>query len=211
MKSLPQRCLMLVTEPGERLVSIVAQAVEGGVDIVHWRDKRKSIGKRSRFLSDLGAVTKDRAILIANGDWEANVRAGARHIHLPEQSAPVGVVRFRAGNGARIGKSVHSVAAARQAERDGADYLVAGTIFASPSHPEVEPAGLDVLRQICAAVSLPVLAIGGVTVENVGDCIAAGAAGVAVLSPLMRADDPCAIAQQYRAALDAAWEEHRCN
>ncbi len=202
---------MLVTEPGERLVSVVTQAVDGGVDIVQWRDKRKSIGKRSRFLSDLGAVTKDRAILITNGDWEANFRAGARHIHLPEQSAPVGVVRFRAGSGARIGKSVHSVAAAQQAERDGADYLVAGTIFASSSHPEIEPAGLDFLRQVCAAVAIPVLAIGGVTPENLGDCMEAGAAGVAVLSPIMRADDPRAVAQQYRAALDGAWEKHRCN
>lgn len=202
---------MLVTEPGERLASIVAQAVDGGVDVVQWRDKRRSIGKRSRFLRDLGAVTKERALLIANGDWDANLRAGARHIHLPEQSVPIGVVRFRAGNGAIIGKSAHSVAAAQQAERDGADYVLAGTIFASQSHPEIEPAGLDFLRQACAAVTVPVIAIGGIAIANVGDCLGAGAKGVAVLSPIMRADEPRGVVQQYRAALDAAWEKHRCN
>jgi thiamine-phosphate pyrophosphorylase len=211
MKGLPERCLMLVTEPGERLIEIVGQAVDGGVDIVQWRDKRVSIGKRNKYLGSLSAVTKDRAVLVANGDWGANIRAGARAIHLPELSAPIGVIRFRVGNGALVGKSVHSVAAAQQAERDGADYLIAGTIFASPSHPEITPSGVEFLRQACEAVSIPVLAIGGVTPENVSKCIEAGAAGVAVLSPIMRVDDPCAVARQYRAALDAAWEKKQCN
>jgi thiamine-phosphate pyrophosphorylase len=202
---------MLVTEPIDKLTSIVSQAVEGGVDIVQWRDKRASIGKRAGILKSLGAATDGRAILMANGDWEANVRAGARAIHLPEQSVPIGVVRFRIGSGALVGKSVHSPEVARQAECDGADYVIAGMIFASPSHPAVVPAGLAFLREICASVRVPVLAIGGIMPENVGECIEAGATGVAVLSPIMRAADPRATTQGYRAALDAAWERKRCS
>ena len=198
---------MLVTEPADDLTLRVAQAVDGGVDAVQWRDKRKSVGKRGKVIAALAAVTKDRALLIANGDWEANVREGVRKVHLPEKSLPVGVVKFRIGNGAMVGKSVHSVEAAAQAEKGGADYLVLGTIFASASHPDIAPAGLEILREVCAAVSVPVLAIGGVTPENAAECLAAGAAGVAVLSPIMRAPNPGAVAATYRAALDAAWKE----
>lgn len=202
---------MLVTEPGDSLLSIIAQAVEGGVDVVQWRDKRKSIGKRRLVLAAVAHAVGGRALLVSNGDWEANARAGARAIHLPERSVPVGVVRHYIGANTLVGKSVHSILAATQAEQAGADYLVAGTIFASPSHPDVEPAGLPFLRDVCAAVSLPVLAIGGITPENVRDCIEAGADGVAVLSPIMRAADPRNTAQTYRQALDTAWEERGCD
>lgn len=149
--------------------------------------------------------------MVVNADWQRAVGFGAKHIHLPEQSVPVGVVRHHLGNGALVGKSAHSVEAARKAAAQGADYILAGTVFASGSHLGIEPLGLDFLRDVCAAVSLPVLAIGGVTPENLGACIAAGAGGVAVLSPLMRAADPKAVAQKYRAALDAAWGERECS
>jgi len=204
-KRLPLPCLMLVTEPADDLALRVAQAVDGGVDVVQWRDKRKSVGKRGKVIAALASATKDRALLIANGDWEANVREGVRKVHLPEKSLPVGVVKFRIGSGAMVGKSVHSVAAAVQAQGAGADYLVAGTVYASPSHPDVAPQGLDFLREVCAAVNIPVLAIGGVTPENVAECLAAGASGVAVLSPIMNAGAPRGAAQAFRAALDAAW------
>jgi len=105
-----------------------------------------------------------------------------------------------------VGRSVHSVEAASEAAAQGADYLVAGTIFASQSHPDRSPAGLGFLRDVCAAVSLPILAIGGVTPQNLKLCLEIGAAGVAVLSPIMRATDPQAAAQTYRAALDSNWK-----
>ena len=208
---LPLPCLMLVTEPGDGLFTTVVRAVDGGVNVVQWRDKRKSIGKLSRFVSGLSDITKDRARLIANGDWEACLRAGVRSIHLPEQSLPVGVVRHRAGGRALIGKSVHSLSAAIRAEQDGADYIIVGTIYASPSHPDVPPLGLDFLRSVCEAVAIPTVAIGGVTPERVSECVDVGAAGVAVLSPLMRASDPEAAARHYRVALDEAWEKKKCS
>jgi thiazole tautomerase (transcriptional regulator TenI) len=92
------------------------------------------------------------------------------------------------------------VDAARAAVDWGADYLVAGTVFASASHPGEPAAGLAFLAQVCAAVRVPVLAIGGVTPANLADCLRAGAAGVAVLSPLQGAD-PRAVAAAYVAAL----------
>lgn len=208
---LPHPCLMLVTEPRPDLGVVVSQAVEGGVNAVQWRDKRTRIGKRDPALFGVISATQERAMLFANGDWETNIRHGIRKIHLPERSAPIGVVKFRIGNGALVGKSVHSVEAAIQAEAAGADYVIAGTIYASPSHPTIEPAGLALLQAVCDAVKISVVAIGGVTPERVGECLEAGAVGVAVLSPIMRAEDPRAVARRYREALDTAWEKKRCS
>lgn len=210
MTNLPTPCLMLVTEPSPRLPQIAGEAVGGGVNVVHLRDKRAAAhGLRLTFKA-LGQPLRSGTIVVVNADWQRAVGFGARHIHLPEQSAPVGVIRHHLGSGALVGKSAHSVEAALKAAAQGADYIIAGTIFASPSHPDSEPAGLAFLRDVCAAVPIPVLAIGGVTPGNLGACIDAGAAGVAVLSPLMRSADPKAAAQEYRAALDAAWEEREC-
>ena len=108
-----------------------------------------------------------------------------------------------------IGCSVHSVAGAKKASDEGADYLLAGTIFASQSHPEVVPRGWILLAEIVAVVDLPLLAIGGVTPKNLGLCLDAGAVGVAVLSPIMQASDPRAVAQVYRTALDQAWSKRK--
>lgn len=211
MNGLPRPCLMLVTEPAPRLLEIITEAVAGGVDIVQWREKVANGAKYRQRFHAVHAAAGEAAQVVINGNRDAALACGARRIHLPEQSLPIGVVRWRVGVGGLIGKSVHSVLAAQRAESDGADYVVAGTIFASPSHPDIAPTGLDFLRQVCQAVSVPVLAIGGVTPENAMECIKAGAAGVAVLSALMRAEDPKAIASAYRAALDAAWKEQSCS
>jgi thiamine-phosphate diphosphorylase len=200
---------MLVTEPSPRLVEIAREAAAGGADLVQLRDKRPNAnGLRMTFKALSQALRADTPVVV-NADWQRAAGFGARHIHLPERSAPPGVVRFRVGAGSLLGKSVHSTEAAQKAAGQGVDYLIAGTIFASASHPGEAPAGLDFLRDVCAAVAVPVLAIGGVTPENAPDCLRAGAAGVAVLSPIMRAEDPQAVARRYRAALDAAWAETR--
>lgn len=206
---LPYPCLMLVTEPCENLGTIVSQAIAGGVNVVQWRDKRIRIGKRDPALSAIAKTVVEPTLLIANGDWQTHLRHGIRKIHLPERSLPTGVVKHHIGRGALVGKSVHSMQTALEAESAGADYLIIGTIFASVSHPETEPAGVDFLKEICSAVKIPVVAIGGVTAERVATCIEAGAVGVAVLSAIMRAADPQAESRRFHDALNIAWEKKR--
>ncbi|MGO8672034.1 MAG: thiamine phosphate synthase [Capsulimonadaceae bacterium] len=213
--------LMLVTEPGPRLVEIVHAAVDGGVDIVQWRDKTSTVNDLEQVIArDLLPAIRDRALTVANFETperSAMMRIfsnGATGIHLPEAAAwgkyDLGMFtrdgRLAAsgvGDG-MIGRSIHSVENAMRAEKAGADYVVAGTIFASPSHPDTPPAGLDFLAAVCSAVSIPVIAIGGITPENVSECLRAGARGVAVLSRIMRAVDPRAAALAYRRGLDRA-------
>lgn len=197
---------MLVTEPHPNLVEVVASAVQGGVNVVQLRDKTAGRFELTATTLDLWDVTRSPVLLIVNGSDAYTVRKSAAGTQL--SIASFRVTPSRQGQWL-TGVSVHSPAEAVEAEQLGADYVVAGTVFASQSHPEVAPQGVEYLREVCAAATIPTLAIGGITPARVAECIAAGAAGVAVRSPIMRADDPEQIARSYRQALDTAWKATR--
>jgi thiamine-phosphate diphosphorylase len=200
----PRRPLMLVTDrrrSGDRpLAAVVDEAIEGGVNIVQLREKDLPAGELLTLARQLRGVCGHRALLFVNDRLDVALLSGADGVHLGEESLPVAAVRRLIPATMFVGRSVHTVNAARQAELDGADYLVAGTIFASPSHPSVVPAGIELLQRITARVSVPVLAIGGVNAENAEECRAAGASGVAVISAVLRAEDPRLAAERLRPA-----------
>lgn len=205
---------MLVTRPttsDDELVRVVTEAVAGGVDWVQFREKEAPVDAVRRRLAALRDAVGGRARLLVNHPQWRSLWELVDGVHLPEGTDSVAEARReledttarRAVVRRLVGRSVHSVAAALQAQAEGADYLVAGSIFATRSHPGAPPVGLSFLREVTACVDLPVLAIGGVTPANVYDCLRAGAAGVAVLSAIMDADDPRCVAAAYRQALDA--------
>ncbi len=205
---LPLPCLMLVTEPHPHLSEVIAQAVVGGVNVVQLRDKSADRFELVRAALDLADVIKPPTLLIINGaDTYAVRKTGC--------GTQLSMVSFRAicltHKYTSWGVSIHTAAEAVEAEQMGADYLIAGTLFASQSHPDVAPQGLSFLREVCASVSIPVLAIGGITPARVAGCIEAGAAGVAALSPIMRAANPDLVARDYWRALQSAWEAKQCS
>jgi thiamine-phosphate pyrophosphorylase len=104
-----------------------------------------------------------------------------------------------------VGRSVHSPGAARRAEAEGADYLIAGPIYETSSHADRDLAGLSLIRVVTADVGVPVLAIGGVNAGRVEEVVRAGASGVAVISAVLGRTDRRAAAGGLRRALDAAW------
>lgn len=195
--------LMLVTRPmpDDALIRVVAQAVAGGVDWVQVREKDAPVARLDRLLTRLRKVVGERARFLVNppSGWAGG--ASADGLHLPEAGHSIEVARHSVGPTALVGRSVHSLDAAHRAEAEGADYLVAGQIFATGSHPGEPPRGLPFLEVIAGQVSLPVLAIGGITPENAAACLRAGAAGVAVLSGIMDAADPRSAAAAFRRAL----------
>lgn len=198
---------MLVTEPHRDLVDIVAAAVRGGVDVVQLRDKAAGPLEVTATALDLWDVTRPPTLLVVNGASVYTVRKSASGMQLSMtacRETPLHHGQWLTG------VSVHSPAEAQEAAQWGADYVVAGTVYASQSHPDVAPQGIEYLREVCASVSIPAIAIGGVTPARVAECVAAGVAGVAVLSPIMRAADPQAAAREYRQALDAAWKAIPC-
>ncbi len=102
-----------------------------------------------------------------------------------------------------IGASCHSVADALEAQRQGASYITAGHVFATDCKKGLPPRGLDFLREVCAAVDIPVYAIGGISAENYADVLAAGAAGACVMSGLMTAADPKNYLDRFRKESDS--------
>ena len=152
------------------------RAVEGGATVIQLRLKGASTGdviQTGRAFLDLPAT------FVVNDDVEAALALGADGVHLGRDDA--GAERA-VEQGLMLGTSASSVEEARAGERRGAAYIGAGPVWATPSKPDADPPiGLDGLREICEAVSVPVIAIGGVDAANAGDCIEAGAAGVAVV------------------------------
>jgi len=154
------------------------------------------------------AVTKENVSLIVDGDWQRAQRLHVRCIHLPEKSMPIGVIRHHLGAKTLVGKTIHSVQAALTATEQGADYIIAGSIFESSSQDNSEVMGLDFLKEVCSTVSIPVIATGGITPENATACIESGAAGIAIQTGIMRSDNPGEAARSYAAALKSIWSSH---
>ena len=167
-------------------------AVEGGATVVQLRLK----GVSTEEVVEAGRGFRELpATFVVNDDVEAALRLGADGVHLGRDDP--GAERAVAA-GLLLGTSAASAAEAEDGERKGAGYIGAGPVWGTPSKPDADPSiGLDGLAEICRAVSLPVVAIGGVNAINAAACIRAGAAGVAVI----RATGD---AQTLRAAIDAA-------
>ena len=151
-------------------------AVEGGATVVQLRRKHAS----TEELAEEGEGFRELPVtFVVNDDVEAALTLGADGVHLGRDDP--GAERALE-QGLMLGTSASSAEEARAGERLGAAYIGAGPVWATPSKPGADPPiGLDGLREICEAVSIPVVAIGGVDAANAGDCIDAGAAGVAVV------------------------------
>jgi len=202
-------CLSLVTDRGRcrgrPLEEIVALAIEGGVSLVQLREKDLPGGELYDLALALRAVVHGRGLLFVNERLDVAQACGADGVHLPERGLPIRVVRELAGESLLVGRSVHSVEAAVRAQREGADFVQVGTVFATRSKPGAEPAGLEIVQSVREAVSIPVLAIGGIDPTNASKVMSAGADGVAVISAIMDAQDPRAAARRLWEAVSEAW------
>lgn len=137
-----------------------------------------------------------RTLLLINDRVDVALTTQVRGVHLAARSLPVATVRAMTGPRLAIGYSAHSADEAAAAERDGADFLFAGSIYQTTSHPEMKPGGLGVLGSCVEACSKPVFAIGGVTVERISEVLSTGAYGVAVISAVWQAPDPVHAAEE---------------
>ena len=205
---LPYPCLCLVTDrqvgDADTLPERVAAAVAGGVDLVQLREKDLPGGELLQLAAALEERIGGRAWLMVNERVDVAAALPAAGVQLGEAALPVAVARRLLGTDALIGRSVHSLEGARQAVAAGADFLVAGTMYASSSHPGEKPAGPELIRQIAAVADIPVVGIGGITADNVGAIMQAGAAGAAVITDILAAHDPEQAADQLKAAMRAA-------
>lgn len=192
---------MLVTDASvaggeDALIEKTRAAIEGGVDWVQVRDKAADVPNLTRLARRVVEMARGRAKVVVNGSVAAAVDAGADGVHLPEDADMV------RGHGLIVGRSVHSPPAASLAEEEGADYIVAGPVFATATHAGMNPLGLGLITDIADRVSIPVIAIGGITAQRAGGVIVTGASGVAVVRAILDSPDPEAAARELRGAME---------
>ena len=201
--------LYLVTDRvlsrGRATAEIVRAAVTGGVTCVQLREKH--CGTRE-FLEEARALrVVSRALgipLIVNDRVDVALAVGADGVHLGQQDMPLADARRLGPPGWIIGVSAESPADAIRAEKEGADYVGVSPVFATPTKADAAPPlGLEGLRNIRAAVKIPLVAIGGIHAGNARAAIRAGADGLAVVSAIVSADSPRAAAAILRREIDA--------
>ena len=150
-----------------------------GATIIQLRDPAASARRLEREARRL--IPTATVPVIVNSRIDVALATKAYGVHLPERDVPVAEARRLLPKGL-IGRSVHSVEAAQEAESQGADYVVFGPVFPTVSHPEATPVGLDALREVAEAVKIPVLAVGGMEPALEESCWKAGAAGFAAIA-----------------------------
>ena len=201
---LPIPCLTLITDRRlcERLSleEAVARAVGGGINVVQLREKDLAAAELVPLADHLRAITRDKALLIVNSHLDVALLCGADGVHLPEKGPSVAATRRLAGDGLIIGRSVHSAEEAVKAEEEGADYVQVGAIFPTRSHPG-PPAGPGLVESVAARVTIPIVAVGGITARNVGEVMQAGARGAAVISAILGSPSPGAAARRLAEAM----------
>ena len=199
--------LYLVTDRtrtgGRPLPEVVEAAVRGGVDAVQLREKDLPAGALFELARELRRrCTRHGVRLLINDRIDVALAVGADGVHLPVDSFAAGDARALVGPGRLIGVSTHSLEQAQRASAAGADFVVFGPVFATPSkRPFGPPLGLEALAQAAGAVSVPVFAIGGVTVARADAVCRHGAHGIAAIAAVLEATDPTAAARALRRAL----------
>lgn len=186
------------------LIDRLASAAAAGASMIQIRERQLDDRAVREFARELIRATSGSACLVTINDrTDIAIAAGAAGVHLKSGAVSGADVRKVAPPGFIVGRSVHSVEEAAAVEREGAcDYLFFGTVFASSSKPADHPiAGVDLLREICARVALPVVAIGGVTPFRAPAVADAGAAGAAAISFFAEARDTAEAVASLRGAL----------
>lgn len=188
------------------ILDVVRATIRGGATAVQLREKEATTRHMVELGRALHQITQAAGVpLIVNDRIDVALAVAAEGVHVGQDDMPAGLARQLVGKDTILGVSAETVAQARQAEHDGADYLGVGDVFGTPSKPDAGvPIGLTGLARVAEVVSIPVVGIGGITLQNAAAVIEAGAQGVAVISAVVGAADPEAAARQLRQIVSAA-------
>lgn len=172
------------------LETAVREAICGGVTLVQLREKNASSREFYRLALSLKEVTDSLGVhLIINDRLDIALAAEVGGVHLGQDDLPVSEARRIMGIDAVIGVSASTVEEALEAERDGADYLGVGAMFATGTKKDAKPTAVNELFEIRRAVSIPVVAIGGIGCSNIGELAGTGIDGISVVSAILCRDD----------------------
>ena len=196
--------LYLVTEesvPLEELLRIIEEAVKGGVSIVQLREKNSTgscFFKKAKSIKSL--LARYDVPLIINDRVDIALAVGADGVHIGQEDLPLSEVRKIVPASMIVGLSVSTVEEAKEAEENGADYIGVGSIFPTQSKDDANLLPNGMLELITNAVSIPVVGIGGINLDNISTIRDKNLAGVAIVSAIMKAEDPYEAAKAFLAA-----------
>ncbi len=184
--------LCVITDESLCPVSLAEEALKGGAAMIQLRHKTASGSQLFAWAVAIRKFCRQyHALLVINDRLDIAMASGADGVHLGQEDMPAAVARKIVGKNHIIGVTASSVHEAIEAENDGADYIGLGHIYPTSSKEKINsPIGIETLRQASAILSIPVLAIGGISSENAGLVISFGASGVAVISAVSRAESP---------------------
>jgi thiamine-phosphate pyrophosphorylase len=205
------RLYALVSEASCRtsLLGTIRDLAEGGVDVVQLREKKlddRALLSQARAVREL--TSRLRVLLIVNDRPDIAVLCGADGVHLGQDDLPIREARRIVGPKMLIGVSSHDIAQVRQAVLEGASYIGVGPTFPSQTKDFASLAGLEFVKDAAAETSIPAFVLGGVTLDNLPQALAAGAKRIAVSHALCAADDPRQAAARFRAALRSVIPPH---
>ena len=184
------------------LLDQIEEALRGGVTLLQLREKNLP---EEEFLKEAVQVKelcrRYNVPLIINDNVDVAEKSGADGVHVGIEDAPVGEIRRRMGPDFIIGATAKTVEQAVFAERSGADYLGVGAVYPSPTKKNAIRITKEQLLEICSAVSIPAVAIGGITAENLPPLAGSGIAGAAVVSAVFGAENPETAARQLKEIL----------
>ncbi len=192
---------------GSSLAGQVREAIEGGATFIQLREKNLD---RASFLEEayeIKAICKEYGVpFVINDDVSVAVVSDADGVHVGQSDMESGAVRKEIGDDKILGVSVQTVEAARLAQARGADYLGVGAVFPTSSKDDADAVSFETLKAICEAVSIPVVAIGGINKDNIAKLEGSGIKGVAVISAIFAAKNIKAATRELRTAAAGAVE-----
>jgi thiamine-phosphate pyrophosphorylase len=209
---LPVLCFVASTEnvkDGD-VEAAISDAVAGGATMVMLREPGMAAGKLAELATRVKAITRGKALLVIHDRVDVAQAVEADGVQLAEDGLPTRAARGLMGKYTVLGRSADDHATALQATAEGAEWVLAGPIYESATQPGEKPTGPKLISDIVEDSSIPVIAIGGITVDNIPEVIQTGAAGVAVLSGIAEAGDRKEATQALAAALGEAWS-HRAD
>lgn len=179
------------------LANTVGEALKGGATMVQLREKGMTEEALIRSAVEIKAIcAKYGAPLIINDNVFAAIKADADGVHLGQGDMPLREARKLLGSDKIIGITAKTVEQAIEAEKDGADYLGSGAVFGTSTKSDAKKMELDTLRDITSAVNIPVVAIGGITADNIAGLGGTGISGAAVVSGIFAQKDICAASKR---------------
>jgi len=186
---------------GRQPGAVTQELIAGGVDVIQVRAKEMSHAQRVELARAVVKAAQDVPVIV-NDDIAAARETGAAGVHLGQEDYAA-VTRDQLTGLSIIGISTHTLAQARQAARDGADYIGVGPVFATGTKPGVPPVGVELVRQYAKEIRIPFFAIGGITMQTLDAVLATGATRVAVVSAILNVQDVAAAAKAFKEKLTA--------